>query len=392
MSTTPSSPAPGTDVASRRGFAVGKWVVAVPLHLTLAFGLLAGYASSVATTDPGPTPGTVSTVPATPSPSASATGPRSTPSPSASRTPGSVTTVTPSPEAPSPEAPSPTETPVRAADPSSAAFLALEGLTVAAAGTMSDYDREAQFGGWIDADGDCEDTRNEALARDLTNITSADGCTVQTGTLADPYTGTTIEFVRGVATSNDVQIDHVVSLGNAWTTGARQLSQADRVAFANDPLNLLAVDGPTNGSKSDRDASEWLPPREAFACEMVAIQIAVKTRYDLWVTAPEKDAMADVLSTCPDQRLPGGAPFGDIPGGTAAQPAPAPVQEAPVPAAPAPVAPAPVAPAPVPAAPAEVDYANCTAVREAGAAPIRLGQPGYSTKLDRDGDGIGCEN
>ncbi|WP_298585021.1 excalibur calcium-binding domain-containing protein [uncultured Kocuria sp.] len=374
MSNTPSSsPAPGTDLASRRGFAVGKWIVAVPLHLTLAIGLVVGCASSTASTDPvadpGPVPGTVTTVPAAPSPSAT---PSTGPSPTASRTPGSVTTVSPEP------APEPAETPVRAVTPPSGAFLALEDLAVAAAGTMSDYDRDALFGGWIDADGDCEDSRNEVLARDLTGITSADGCRVDTGTLADPYTGASIDFVRGVATSSDVQVDHVVSLGNAWVTGARRLSQADRVALANDPQNLLAVDGPANGSKSDQDASEWLPPNRAFACDMVAVQIAVKSRYGLWVTAPEKDAMAEVLSGCPDQQLPGGSPFGDIPEGAGSAPEPAP--------APAEVQEAPAAPAP-----ADVHYANCTAAREAGAAPLHRGDPGYRDAMDRDGDGVACE-
>ncbi|MFI7743085.1 excalibur calcium-binding domain-containing protein [Kocuria rhizosphaericola] len=376
MSNIPSSsPVPGPDVASRRGFAVGKWIVAVPLHLTLAIGLVAGCASSTASTDPvtGPVPGTVTTVPATPSASAT---PSTVPSPTASRTPGSVTTVAPAPAS----SPEPSETPVRAVAPPSGAFLALEDLPVAAAGTMSDYDRDALFGGWIDADGDCEDSRNEVLARDLTGITSADGCRVDTGTLADPYTGASIDFVRGVATSNDVQVDHVVSLGNAWVTGARRLSQADRVALANDPLNLLAVDGPTNGSKSDQDASEWLPPNRAYACDMVAVQIAVKSRYDLWVTAPEKDAMAEVLAGCPDQQLPGGTPFGDIPGsaGTAPEPAPAPAEGQEAPDAQAP-------------APADVHYANCTAAREAGAAPLHRGDPGYRDAMDRDGDGVACE-
>ncbi|MEX5255114.1 excalibur calcium-binding domain-containing protein [Kocuria arenosa] len=364
MSSTPfSSPAPGTDLASRRGSAVGRWIAAVPLHLALSIGLVAGCTSSTASTDPvadpGPVPGTVRTVPAAPSPN---TTPSSTASPTPSRTPGSVTRVTAAPE--------PSETPVRVVAPPSGAFLALEDLPVAAAGTMSDYDRESLFGGWIDADGDCEDSRNEVLARDLTGITSTDGCRIDTGTLADPYTGATIDFVRGVATSDDVQVDHVVSLGNAWVTGARRLSQADRVALANDPLNLLAVDGPANGSKSDQEASRWLPPNRAFACEMVAVQIAVKSRYDLWVTAPEKTAMAEVLSDCPDQQLPGGTPFGDIPGGTGTAPQPAP------------------GPAP---APADVHYANCTAALEAGAAPLLRGEPGYRDAMDRDGDGVACE-
>ncbi|MFI7744632.1 excalibur calcium-binding domain-containing protein [Kocuria rhizosphaericola] len=306
----------------------------------------------------------------------------------------------------------PAATPSAAAEPtvapaaSSEALSALNGLKVAARGTMSDYDREGLFGGWIDADGDCEDTRQEILNRDLDDVVSADGCKVDSGVLnPDPYTAATINFVRGPATSSDVQIDHVVSLGNAWITGARKLSQDQRVELSNDPLNLLAVDGPTNQSKSDKPADEWLPPNVDFRCEFVAIQIAVKAKYELWVTAPEKTAMTEVLADCAGQELPTGAVLADItsnapaPVEEAPEPAPAPVQEAPAPepapVAPAPVAPAPVAPAPAPepaapAAPAAA-FANCTAAKAAGAAPLYAGSPGYAPKLDRDGDGVACE-
>ncbi|MGQ1799115.1 excalibur calcium-binding domain-containing protein [Kocuria oceani] len=276
---------------------------------------------------------------------------------------------------------------------SSEALSALNGLTVAARGTMSDYDREGLFGGWIDADGDCEDTRQEILNRDLVEVVSADGCRVDSGVLApDPYTGARINFVRGPATSSDVQIDHVVSLGNAWITGARNLSQEKRVEFANDPLNLLAVDGPANQSKSDKPADAWLPPNVGFRCEFVAIQIAVKAKYELWVTAPEKTAMAEVLADCENQEVPTAAVLADLDAN-----APAPVQEAPAPepapAAPAPIAPAP-APEPVPAAPAApaAAFANCSAAKAAGAAPLYVGSPGYAPKLDRDGDGVACES
>ena len=53
--------------------------------------------------------------------------------------------------------------------------------------------------------------------------------------------------------------------------------------------------------------------------------------------------------------------------------------------------PAPVAPAPAAPAPASVYYANCTAAKAAGAAPLYAGQAGYSTALDRDRDGVACE-
>jgi hypothetical protein len=95
----------------------------------------------------------------------------------------------------------------------------------------------------------------------------------------------------------------VVSLSNAWSTGAQKLSYTTRVQLANDPLGLLAVDGPTNESKSDKDASGWLP-RPAYRCAFVARQITVKKKYRLWVTSDEKAAMARVLATCPAFKLP----------------------------------------------------------------------------------------
>ena len=149
------------------------------------------------------------------------------------------------------------------------------------------------------------DLRNYILTRDLTNITrkSYDWCLVATGTLKDPYTGKVINFVRGVKTSGKVQIDHVVALSNAWSTGAQGISSTSRYQFANDPLNLLAVDGPTNGSKSDKDASLFLP-RAAYQCKYVARQLSVKRKYKLWVTSPERKAMIRVLNTCPKQNLP----------------------------------------------------------------------------------------
>ena len=111
--------------------------------------------------------------------------------------------------------------------------------------------------------------------------------------------------MRGVTTSEAVQIDHVVALGDAWQKGAQQWTSAERVAFANDPLELLAVSGPANQQKGDADTATWLPPNKAFRCAYVARQVAVKRKYRLWVTAAEEQAMIRVLSGCPAQPLPG---------------------------------------------------------------------------------------
>jgi hypothetical protein len=96
----------------------------------------------------------------------------------------------------------------------------------------------------------------------------------------------------------------VVSLSNAWQTGAFRWSEEKRKRFANDPLNLLAVKGSLNSQKGDGDAATWLPPKRSFRCSYVARQIAVKVSYDLWLTPSEKSAMERVLERCPNQRIP----------------------------------------------------------------------------------------
>lgn len=188
------------------------------------------------------------------------------------------------------------------------ALAALDTLTVADAGTSAGYDRDRFGSAWADVDDNGCDTRNDILARDLTDLAydGASDCVVLTGTFDDPYTGTVIAFQRGNATSAKVQIDHVVPLLDAWLKGASSWDRATRTAFANDPLNLLASDGSSNQSKGARDASVWLPPNEAFHCPYVARQIAVKDRYDVAVTPAEADAMRAVLAGCPDEPLPVG--------------------------------------------------------------------------------------
>jgi hypothetical protein len=127
---------------------------------------------------------------------------------------------------------------------------------------------------------------------------------VETGVLKDPYTGNSINFKRGISTSLKVQIDHVVAVSDAWQKGAQKLNSQQRYNLYNDPLNLLAVDGPTNSSKGDSDAASWLPPNKSYRCAYVARQIAVKLKYALWVTSAEHDSMARVLTGCPNFVVP----------------------------------------------------------------------------------------
>ena len=187
------------------------------------------------------------------------------------------------------------------------AASALATLPVKGRAPKTGYTRE-QFGpAWSDIDRNGCDQRNDVLARDMDGETFKPGtrdCVVATGTLNDPYTGRTIAFTRGQGTSEKVQIDHVVALSNAWQTGAQQLDAPTRTKLGNDPLNLMAVDGPTNQAKGDGDAATWLPPSRGYRCTYVARQVAVKAKYRLWITQAEHDAIDGILAGCPGQELP----------------------------------------------------------------------------------------
>ena len=239
------------------------------------------------------------------------------------------------------------------------AAAAVASLRVQGRGPKTGYFRD-QFGqAWADVDRNGCDTRNDVLTRDLTAVVYRPGtrdCVVVAGTLADPYTGQTLTFSKDRAA--DVQIDHVVALSDAWQKGAAQWSAATRLAFANDPLNLLAADGSANLSKSDADAASWLPPNKPFRCAYVARQIAVKKTYDVSVTSAERDAFVRILQSCPAEPLPTGGSPGPTP--------------------------------PPPSRPAAT-YGTCTQARAAGAGPFYRGQPGYVATQDGDGDGVACE-
>ncbi len=184
---------------------------------------------------------------------------------------------------------------------------AIEKIPVKGRAPKTGYSR-AQFGqAWADVNRNGCDTRNDILNRDLSGVVykaNTRSCVVASGVLRDPYSGMYINFVRGNKTSSEVQIDHVVSLSNAWQTGAFKLSIQVRTQLANDPLELLAVKGSLNQQKSDGDAATWLPPLKSYRCAFVARQVAVKAKYGLWLTKPEKEAILRVLSACPNQLIP----------------------------------------------------------------------------------------
>ena len=272
--------------------------------------------------------------------------------------PGTVTIVNPDTSSAEPQGTAPI-----GSDEASEALRILNTLPVKGRAPKTGYSR-AQFGdAWSDIDHNGCDTRNDILNRDLTakQHKNPRGCVVISGILNDPYTGKVINFMRGKDTSEQVQIDHVVALSDAWQSGAQEISAQERLQLANDPENLLAVDGPANQQKSDSDAATWLPANASFRCSYVARQIRVKAKYHLWVKPAEKEAMINVLTPC---------------AGAAAKPAPVPQVDTPPAQNPAPA----------------LAFQTCADARAAGYRNMHRGAPGYSDHLDRDGDGIACES
>lgn len=194
-----------------------------------------------------------------------------------------------------------------AADPGTGDVIAaLQSLPIKGRAPKTGYERSLFGERWSDdvtvADGrnGC-DTRNDILRRDLVDVVikpGSNGCAVLSGTLNDPYTGTSFSFQRGPGTSAEVQIDHIVSLSDAWQTGAQQWDEFTRRNFANDPRNLQATLGWVNQQKGDGNAATWLPPNKAYRCTFVSRIVDVKAAYRLWVTQAERDAIARVLDGC----------------------------------------------------------------------------------------------
>ena len=178
----------------------------------------------------------------------------------------------------------------------------INGLQTKGRGPKTGYARDEFGSAWIDtADGvplarnGC-DTRNDLLARDGRELhyRSGSDCVVIAMTLNDPYTGKLLQWTKQHATT--VQIDHVVPLSYSWQLGSSRWPAAKRKQLANDPLNLLPVDGPANSGKGDSGPASWLPPNKAIRCAYVVRFAQVAVKYELPVTAADKTTM---LAQCP---------------------------------------------------------------------------------------------
>ncbi|WP_426990823.1 GmrSD restriction endonuclease domain-containing protein [Pseudarthrobacter sp. Y6] len=208
-------------------------------------------------------------------------------------------TLTWSPPAPEQAPPSAAAGATITPQAAAAALETLQTLRIQGRAPKTGYERKEFLNGWPSIKG-C-DLRNRTLARDLTDTQFKPGtnnCVVISGILNDPYTGQSIPFTRGQDTSSAIQIDHVVSIGDSWQKGAQQWDDDRKEAFAADPENLLAVDGPANMQKQDSDFATWQPPNKSFRCQYAAIQAHIKAKWQLWVTQAEHDAMKSTLTAC----------------------------------------------------------------------------------------------
>lgn len=289
------------------------------------------------------------------------------------------------------------------------ALAMLEELEVKGRAPKTGYDADL-FKWRSDADHNGCDTRNDVLRRDLSDITikaGTKGCVVIAGDLRDKYKGETYAFDRD---PNNIDIDHIIARSNAWQTGAAKFDEDTLKEFGNDPLNLLAVSSSLNRQKGDGDAATWLPPAKSYRCEYVSRQIAIKHKYDLWVVTAEKSAMQRVLGTCSNQPAftkdvawpePGEGDNVKTAEDTSKKKASSKTKSSAGSGAKSSSSGSGAGSSGSGSkssgsgsgsgSSGSVYFKNCTAARDAGAAPVHRGDPGYASHLDRDGDGVGCE-
>ena len=183
------------------------------------------------------------------------------------------------------------------------AINVLETLPIKGRAPKTGYARTEFYQTWPTVDG-CN-LRQRIIKREVGDSAKLDGCDVVGGTFTEAYTGEVRTYTTKAEFSKHIQIDHIVALSDAWQKGAQNLTAERRYELATDPLNLIAADSSANQQKSDGDAATWLPKNKAFRCQYVARQVSVKSKYSLWVTQAEHDAISKILSTCPNEKAVG---------------------------------------------------------------------------------------
>ena len=184
--------------------------------------------------------------------------------------------------------------------PEDDARTVLAGLPVKGRAPATGYDRDL-FPHWRDTDKDGCEADEQVLHSFAAELVLVGPCREVAGRMIDPYSGEEVRWGRSRA--GIVDVDHIVPLRDAWVKGAQSWPAEKRLEFANDQANLVPTQASLNRAKGDSDAASWLPPDKPARCRYVAAQVEVKAKYGLWVTAPERDAIARVLDKCPAQTI-----------------------------------------------------------------------------------------
>lgn len=198
------------------------------------------------------------------------------------------------PQGSGPPPPTVTAIPV-SVPPTASAAPAFTALTVSAAQAPG-YNRALFGSAWADVDHNGCNQREDTIMRDTgaTRTERKGICRADmTGhPYVDPYTGQTL------TAPSQIQIDHVVSLGDAWRSGAAAWTPQQRLAYANDLDVLWAVQAKANEEKSDKTPDEWLPPDPARRCEFVHRYVAIKIKYHLTITPATRTTLDAFAAMC----------------------------------------------------------------------------------------------
>jgi len=182
-----------------------------------------------------------------------------------------------------------TPTPAEVAE----AQATLNSLVVAPEGSSSAYDRSAQFGRGFETGVVGAVEHRDVPTAQFRNATPQ--ARVSDGHFTDPYTGEDVHVIGGAQA--DADLDHLVPLSEAWSSGASNWPQDKRIQLANDMDNLVYVGSSINRSKGDSDAAEFLPSYEPSQCIYSISQIKIKGKYGLTVDTAEKAALQQVINT-----------------------------------------------------------------------------------------------
>lgn len=160
-----------------------------------------------------------------------------------------------------------------------------------------DYSR-SDWKHWIDADSDCQDTRQEILISQSevpVTFETSRHCKVVSGKWVDPYSGLTY------TDPSLLDVDHVVPLRHVHYAGGWRWDSATKEAYANDLHrgHLLAVYRSLNRSKGSRGPDEWKPPNKDMWCFYAHDWITVKKDWRLSISVSEMQALNEMLATCP---------------------------------------------------------------------------------------------